>query len=678
MSSTVRSRLHAEEGKGVKQRSARQHESSLEQQREVLRHIIDIGASLRLGMDTDTLLQRVSEAACKALRFRYSALYLYNGAGYFEARASSGLSDEQNRYLIEHPLPEEAVKRLICEQHRIGNSYFVPKGDPLWQDATLASFFIIVDGHVEPVPLDATRSAEPVTGPEWQVEDLLIVPLRGADNSLLGFLTPDSPLSGLRPTQEILELFELFANQAAVVIEGTRLYEELKRHSEERAALVKIGRALSSPEDPGDLQSIYQTIYEQIALMMPVDAFYIARYVDGPEGEKLVMDFLIDDGVKYPPVEYHLIPPQTHDILFHEPVGRLISTGREFLEFANLEAGEGSVAFFGSNRPAESILFVPLRYGEKVLGLLSVQSYQPYAYTRRHLEILKEIGIQAAIAVNNAQLYSELREALKQAQESERLKNHFLMTASHELRTPLTAVQGYLELLGDFGDSLDEESKARFVSNARRACEELVLLLGNVMDASRIDQDRVMLKMEPVLVIRPVTLILEILEPILVREERPLEVAVPDDLMVWADDLRLRQILLNVVGNALKYTPAGTGIAISARRLSWEELCAFPSLAVEHRPPKPQAGAFALIAVRDWGPGVSRADQARLFTKFMRLPNALNSMQRGAGLGLYLCRQLTEAMGGSIWMESQGIPGEGSTFYIALPLYSEQHARSEL
>ncbi|WP_162179502.1 ATP-binding protein [Thermogemmatispora carboxidivorans] len=662
----------------MKQRSTRQQESSLErQQRELLRHIIDIGASLRLGMDTDTLLQRVSEAACKALRFRYSALYLNNGAGFFEARASAGLSPEQHRYLIEHPLPEEAVKKLICERYRIGNSYFVPKGDPIWRDATLASFFIIVDDRVEAVPLDSTPLGEPDLGPEWQVEDLLIVPLRGADNSLLGFLTPDSPLNGLRPTLEILELFELFANQAAIVIEGTRLYEELKRHSEERAALVKIGRALSAPEDPGDLQSIYQAIYDQVAPMMPVDAFYIARYVRDVEGEKLVMEFLIDDGIRYPAVEFGLILPQTHDILFHEPVGRLITTSREFLEFAGLAASDEGSNLLGSNRPAESILFVPLRYGEKVLGLLSVQSYRPHAYTQRHLELLKEIGIQAAIAMNNAQLYTELREALKQAQESERLKNHFLMTASHELRTPLTAIQGYLELLGDFGESLDEEAKARFINNARRACEELVLLLGNVMDASRIDQDRVMLKMEPVQIIRPVMLILEILEPILVREERSMTIEVPEDLQVWADDLRLRQILLNIVGNALKYTPVGSPVAISARPLSWEELCCLPSLAGQHCPARPPSGAFALIAVRDWGPGISRADQARLFTRFMRLPNALNSMQRGAGLGLYLCRQLTEAMGGSIWMESEGIAGEGSTFYIALPLYSEEQCNKE-
>jgi signal transduction histidine kinase len=84
---------------------------------------------------------------------------------------------------------------------------------------------------------------------------------------------------------------------------------------------------------------------------------------------------------------------------------------------------------------------------------------------------------------------------------------------------------------------------------------------------------------------------------------------------------------------------------------------------------------FVVIAIRDWGPGVALEDQPKLFTKFMRLSGAINSLQRGAGLGLYLCRQLTEAMGGYIWMESKGIDGEGTTFFVALPCPSVPSAR---
>jgi signal transduction histidine kinase len=462
--------------------AVQQYETRLEHQRNVLKHIIDVGTSLRLSMDIDTLLKRACVAACEALRFQDAVLYLSDGAGYFRACAVAHATAEEEAYLRQHPLPESVVAQLISEEYRLSDSYFIPAEAPLWQEETLNSFFV-VDKSVE--IFSSTDPQAPTPCPYWRSEDLLLVPLVSGDNTLLGFLTPDGPLDGLRPTAEVMSLFELFANQAAVVIEGKRLN-------------------------------------------------------------------------------------------------------------------------------------------------------------------------------------TELHEALKRAQESERLKNHFLMTASHELRTPLTAIQGYLELLSEFGAMLDEETKDRFLGSARRACEELVLLLGNVMDASRIDQDRVTLAFSPVDVAQAVQLILEILEPIIARETRVVEVSIADDLHVWVDELRLRQILLNLVGNALKYTPESSGIAISAESLSWDELHQrIP--AISQQVPLPTSGNFAVIAIRDWGPGIKPEDQPRLFSKFVRLREAINSIQRGAGLGLYLCRQLTEAMNGHIWMESTGVNGEGCTFFVALP-----------
>ncbi|HLZ61454.1 MAG TPA: ATP-binding protein [Ktedonosporobacter sp.] len=273
---------------------------------------------------------------------------------------------------------------------------------------------------------------------------------------------------------------------------------------------------------------------------------------------------------------------------------------------------------------------------------------------------------QETIAIKSASLNADLREALEQAQESERLKNHFLMTASHELRTPLTAIQGYLDLLEEFGTTLPEETKVRFLNNARRACDELVLLLGNVMDASRIEHDRVTLKLTTVSLLKAVETIIEILEPIVKKEQRTVTIQVSADLRVRADDLRLRQILLNLVGNALKYTPAPLNIDITAEQLAYADLVqCFPATRLAQT--LSSTKAYGVVAIRDYGAGVTPENQARLFTKFMRLPEAINSTQRGAGLGLYLCRQLTEAMAGYIWMESTGLPGEGSTFFVALP-----------
>ncbi len=642
--------------------AARQGESQLEHQREVLRYITAIGSSLRLQMDPATLLMRVSEAICKALCFHYSVLYLADGKGYFRACASCGISQESEEYLRRHPLPDAVVDLLTDQEYRISESYFIPCEALIWQDEYIAHFFV-VDTSASPVAC-AAQNIPP--GARWQPEDMLIVPLLAGDGKLLGFLTPDAPLDGLRPTVETLALLELFANQAAVVIEGAHLYAEARQSNEERAALIEIGRVLSSPEAQRDLQSIYQTIYEQIRRVMPTDAFFITRYYSSTD--KMVMDYFVDERVPYPPIEYKSMPDRTRDLLFNGRLGWLFSTAEEYDAFHNYPPDSDLI---GTPRPLQSYLFTPIRYGEEPIGMLSAQSYQPYVYTQRHLEMLKEIGVQAGLAITNARLNTELRDALKKAQESERLKNHFLMTASHELRTPLTAVQGYIELLGSYDDVLDGDAKMHFLNNARRACDELVLLLGNVMDSSHIDQDRVSLNLGAVHVLKTVQIILEILEPTLAREKRSLKMQIADDLHVLADDLRLRQVLLNIIGNALKYTPASTAIEIISTCVDGVELGRYVTSRQRQGGPL-LSGSFVTIAVRDWGPGIGLQDQARLFNKFVRLESAMNSAQRGAGLGLYLCRQLLEAMGGCIWVESQGWPGGGSTFTIALHQYTRE------
>lgn len=652
------------------QEAVRYGETTIEYQRKILKYITEIGSSLRLDMDTETLFKHVSEAICKALDFRYVTLYLSDGIGYFRACATAGDSMEEEEYIRQHPLPENVVAQLISEEYRMSESYFIPAEAPIWKDDQINSFFVMPHtvGESSTIYEERHFSSDRL----WNAEDLLLVPLISGDNTFLGFLTPDAPLNGLRPTNETLSFLELFANQAAVVIEGARLYEEAQQNVKERAALIEIGRVLSAPEALRDLETVYQAIYEQVKRVMPADAFFVTRYLQ--ENDALMMDYLIDEEVRYPPFDYQFFPTNMKKLLFEETAGSIFSTEQEYSLFTNEAGPEFGDDVFGNMRPSQSLLFAPIYYGGNVIGLLSAQSYQPHAYTRRHMEMLKEISIQAGIAITNARLNSELREALKQAQESDQLKNHFLMTASHELRTPLTAIQGYLELLGTFGEVVDEEVKLRFLNNARRACEELVLLLGNVMDTSRVDQDRVSLNPGPVKVIKAVQLILEILEPTIAREERPVVVSISDDLNVWVDDLRLRQILLNVVGNALKYTPPFSQIEISAEEVDGDSLSERLHSLGRHEF-NATADQYVMIIVKDWGPGIGAQDQSRLFTKFMRLDSALNSVQRGAGLGLYLCRQLVEAMDGHIWIESQGIPGEGSAFAIALPRYTDEDGR---
>lgn len=274
---------------------------------------------------------------------------------------------------------------------------------------------------------------------------------------------------------------------------------------------------------------------------------------------------------------------------------------------------------------------------------------------RDNNRLLQELSVaydkQESIANERKQLYEELRDTHERMEELDKLKDQFMITASHELRTPLTAVQGYLELLAQFGDSVPIEQQQEFLLKAQYACDELVLLLNNVMDASRLEIDSGIrpAHLECVSVLEEVQSVIALIEPQLAHEHRKVGVNIPPTLKVRADPVRFRQVLLNLSVNALKYSPPSTPVRYSARVVN------FPIPGV-------------IVSVIDLGKGIAEEDKDRLFQRFVRLDQDLNSTVRGSGLGLYISHRLVEAMDGKIWVESKGIPGEGSQFNVQLPI----------
>jgi len=258
--------------------------------------------------------------------------------------------------------------------------------------------------------------------------------------------------------------------------------------------------------------------------------------------------------------------------------------------------------------------------------------------------VLEIFANQCAIALENARITIELRAAYEHQKELDRLKDQFITTASHELRTPLTAVQGYIELLVSYHSTLASDVRADFITKAHRGCEELTLMVGNIMDASRVEVDVESVKLSSVPLVESVQHVLEILEAMTRREHRTIQADLPFDVLVMADQIRLRQILLNLLSNALKYSPVGSGIEI-AMDMDDEQVT---------------------VRVQDHGLGVPLSEQERLFARFVRLERDMNSPVRGAGLGLYISKRLVEAMDGHIWIESTGVPNEGSTFVFTL------------
>lgn len=248
---------------------------------------------------------------------------------------------------------------------------------------------------------------------------------------------------------------------------------------------------------------------------------------------------------------------------------------------------------------------------------------------------------------------ARLRQVYAQEHALNEWKDHVLQDLNHELRVPLTQTDGYLELLETYRDSLDAATQAQFIALARSGCEELLHLIRTTVETLQAST------MQPPVHLSVFSLRHEIHTALAhcdsrLLQEHPVELDIADSLLVCADPRYLRQIMRNLLTNAYKYTPTGTPITVSASLLN----------AADH--PQEQAG-MVCMRVQDRGPGIPPEQQTRIFERCTRLPGAAASAQPGSGLGLAICKQLVEAMGGTIWVESTGRDGEGSCFAFTLP-----------
>ncbi len=272
------------------------------------------------------------------------------------------------------------------------------------------------------------------------------------------------------------------------------------------------------------------------------------------------------------------------------------------------------------------------------------------AYLRHALDLVQAAQSNAQQA-QQAQQQATL--AYEQQRQLNQLKDQFLLHVSHELRTPLQAVLGYLELLQAFDGQLDAAMRTSSLDKAIHACQELQLLVNGVLDVVRISSSQQAPKVEQLPVMQVVQDVLADVEPQKLQNYA-LRLDIPGDLLVVADPRQLRQVLHNLVTNALKYSPVSSSVIISA---------SLSDAARGESDSSPQV----CICVKDTGPGIPAEEIPFLFEKFVRLKRDLSSPVRGTGLGLYISKELVEAMGGRIWVESSGIPGEGSRFCFTLP-----------
>jgi signal transduction histidine kinase len=261
------------------------------------------------------------------------------------------------------------------------------------------------------------------------------------------------------------------------------------------------------------------------------------------------------------------------------------------------------------------------------------------------LRTLLDSADEARIIAQEAERQTAI--AFEQQRQLNDLKNQFILNVNHELRSPLTVISGYLSLLLDKYEQFDRARHRNFLRNALRSCKELETLTNDVLDTMMLSTNKERLHIEDILVAPIAHEAIEHFEEFRNQSER-IHLEIPEGVSVRGNAQCLRQILRNLLSNAYKYSPRDTSVTVSVTvdKESEQEVC---------------------IKVKDEGPGILPDQIPLLFGQFVRLPRDLAGSVRGSGLGLYISKSLVEAMGGRIWVESAGIPGEGSKFCFTLP-----------
>ncbi len=295
-----------------------------------------------------------------------------------------------------------------------------------------------------------------------------------------------------------------------------------------------------------------------------------------------------------------------------------------------------------------SEMAVPMIIGDKVIGVFDVQSKSIEGFSKEDASVYTTLAAQVAVALQNARLYVEQAATVTQLRELDRLKSAFLATMSHELRTPLNSILGFSDVMlegldGDLTPNMEND-----LNLIRKNGQHLLNLINDVLDMAKIESGTMNLHPEEVHVHEIFDEVRSITAPL--ASEKNLSLFIKEDsdreVEIYADRTRLRQVLINLVNNSIKFTHAGH-ISIHAKRIANEKI---------------------LVTIHDTGIGIPADKLESVFQEFTQVDVSSTRKAGGTGLGLPISRKLIEMHGGRLWAESSGIEGEGSTFYAEIPM----------
>jgi len=293
-------------------------------------------------------------------------------------------------------------------------------------------------------------------------------------------------------------------------------------------------------------------------------------------------------------------------------------------------------------------LIVPLVGADRILGTTILQRRATGEFPPETVQLMQTLASQSVLAIQNARLFREIADKSEQLALASEHKSQFLANMSHELRTPLNAILGYAELLVDGIYGVMTERPKGVLERIQNNGRHLLALINDVLDLAKIEAGQLTLTLEDYSLPEVVQTVVTATEPLATAKGLKLTAQVQDAMpMAHGDARRVSQVLLNLVGNAIKFTDTGE---------------------VEIRGAADR-GQFVL-EVRDTGPGIADADQERIFGEFQQIDNSNTRQKGGTGLGLAISKRMVEMQGGTISVESA--LGQGSTFRVVLPVHVDE------